>query len=142
MLCRLDPRRGCIEGYRLLAERGPSQPLHWPYNPRVVIHTFSPNVHLWLDDPVLKLPHDIVPFNTKQGWWDGEIRMSVGRPGHNTSASFFLSRNVPPGALHRGMDVWPPYTIPNMPRVRSASADKFRGKGHKPQKHSPAEEKH
>lgn len=135
MLCKFDPRRGCIEGYRLLAERGPSQGLLWPYKPTVVIHTFTPRVHLWLDDPVLKLPHDIGPFNTRQGWWEGEIRMSVGRPGHNTSASFFLTRNVPEGALHPGMEIWPPRTIPGMPRVRAASADKFRGKGHKPQRY-------
>jgi hypothetical protein len=66
MICRFDPRRGCIEGYRLLAERTPSTGIFWPYEPSVVIHTFSPRVHLWLDDPILKLPHDIVPFNTRQ----------------------------------------------------------------------------
>lgn len=135
MLCKFDSRRGCIEGYRLLAERGPSQSLYWPYNLNVMIHTFTPRVHLWMDDPVLKLPHDIVPFNTKQGWWEGEIKMSVGRPGHNTSASFFLARDLPNEAVGPGTEVWPPRTIPEMPRVRAASSDKFRGKGHKPQKY-------
>lgn len=33
------------------------------------------------------------------------------------------------------MELWPPRTIPNMPRVRAASVDKFRGRGHKPQKY-------
>lgn len=132
MLCRFDPRRGCIEGYRLLSERGASQSLLWPRNQSVVIHTFKPKVKLWLDDPVLTLAHDVGPFNSRQGWWEGEIKMSVGRPGHNTSASFFLSRNVPDDPR---MDVWPPRTIPGMPRVRAASVDKFRGKGHKPQRY-------
>ena len=118
MLCRYDPRRGCIEGYRLLAERGPSQSLQWPYNRNVVIHTFQPKVHLWLDDPLLKLEHDSGPSTTKQGWWEGEMKMSMGRPGHNTSGSFFLTRNVPDDPR---MDVWPPRTIPGMPRVRAAS---------------------
>lgn len=135
MLCKFDLRRGCIEGYRLLAERGSSQGILWPYRRTVVIHSFTPRVHLWLDDPILKLPHDIGPFNTKQGWWEGEIRMSVGRPGNSTSASFFLSRNVPDAALHPGMAVWPPRTIPNMPRVRAASQNQFRGKEHKPQRY-------
>ena len=135
MLCKFDPRRGCIEGYRLLAERGPSTGLLWPHKPTVVIHTFTPRVHLWLDDPVLKIPHDIGPFNTRQGWWEGEIRMSVGRPGNSTSASFFLSRNMPQSALHAGMQVWPPWTIPRMPRARTASQSQFRGKEHKPQKY-------
>jgi Cyclin D1 binding domain/F-box-like len=135
MVCKFDPRRGCIEGYRLLAERGSSQGLLWPYKPTVVIHTFKPRIHLWLDDPILKLPHEVGSFNTRQGWWEGEIRMSVGRPGHSTSASFFLSRNVPHAALHAGMQVWPPWTIPNMPRVRAASLNQFRGREHKPQLH-------
>lgn len=137
MLCRFDPRRGCIEGYRLLAERGSSQSLLWPYNRSVVVHTFKPNVKLWLDDPVLTLGHDVGPFHTSEGQWEREIKMSVGRPGHNTSASFFLSRAVPDDPR---MDVWPPRTIPNMPRVRAASVDKFRGSGHKPQKSSEISE--
>ncbi|KEF51422.1 uncharacterized protein A1O9_12571 [Exophiala aquamarina CBS 119918] len=136
MICRFDPRRGCIEGYRLLAERSPSSGVLWPYNETVHIHLFNPRVHLWLDDPILKLAHDIVPFNTRQGWWEGEIKMSVGRPGHNTSASFFLTRDIPPRLQDRSMELWPPRTIPNMPRVRAASVDKFRGRGHKPQKYN------
>ncbi|EHY51832.1 hypothetical protein ABEF95_004431 [Exophiala dermatitidis] len=135
MICRFDPRRGCIEGYRMLAERQPSMGIFWPYKPNVVIHSFEPRVHLYLDDPILKLPHDVVPFTTRQGWWEAEIKMSVGRPGHNTSASFSLARNIPEHLLDKSMVVWPPWTIPGMPRVRAASVDNFRGSGHKPQKH-------
>jgi hypothetical protein len=135
MIARYDPRRGCVEGYRLLAERTPSVAIFWPHEPSVVIHSFRPRVHLWLDDPILKLPHDIVPFNTRQGWWEAEIKMSVGRPGHNTSASFFLAKNIPPQLQSSQMSLWPPPTIPNMPRVRAESRDKFRGSGHKPQKY-------
>jgi hypothetical protein len=135
MIARYDPRRGCIEGYRLLAERTPGVAKFWPHEPSVVIHSFHPRVHLWLDDPILKLPHDIVPFNTRQGWWEAEIKMSVGRPGHNTSASFFLARDIPPHLQSKSMCLWPPRTIPNMPRVRAESVDKFRGSGHKPQKY-------
>lgn len=136
MICRFDPRRGCIEGYRLLAERSPFTGVTWPYDTNVHIHMFQPRVHLWLDDPILKLPHDVIPFNTRQGWWEGEIKMSVGRPGHNTSASFFLGRDIPPRLQDKSMELWPPRTIPNMPRVRAASVDKFRGHGHKPQKYN------
>jgi hypothetical protein len=133
IVSKFDPRRGCIEAYRLLAMRRPSPPMLWPHQPAVVIHSFNPKVELWLDDPILKLPHDVGPFNSKQGWWEGEIRMDVGRPGHGTSASFFLARNLPMSALHPGMSVWPPMTIPDMPRVRAASSNHFRGKEHKPQ---------
>ncbi|KIW72601.1 hypothetical protein PV04_00782 [Phialophora macrospora] len=135
MIAHYDPRRGCIEGYRLLAERTPSVAIFWPYEASVVIHSFRPRVHLWLDDPIMKLPHDIVPFNTRQGWWEAEVKMSVGRPGHNTSASFFLARNLPAQLENPAMSLWPPSTIPNMPRVRAESSDRFRSRGHKPQKY-------
>lgn len=136
MICKFDPRRGCIEGYRLLADRMPANGILWPFKPSVVIHSFQPRVHLWLDDPIMTLPHDVVPFNTRQGWWEAEIKMSVGRPGHNTSASFFLSRDIPEHLQDKSMALWPPRTIPGMPRVRAASQDKFRGSGHKPQKYN------
>ncbi|RMZ82985.1 hypothetical protein DV737_g1850, partial [Chaetothyriales sp. CBS 132003] len=132
MLCKFDPRRGCIEGYRLLAERGASQTIVWPHLPGVVIHTFNPHVRLWLDDPVLKLAHNPTAFR----WWEDEICMSIGRPGHNISASFFLSRDLPDCALHPSMVVWPPRSIPNMPRVRASSGDdKLGAKAHKPQRY-------
>ncbi|KAJ9503635.1 hypothetical protein H2202_000774 [Exophiala xenobiotica] len=133
IIARFDPRRGCIEGYRLLAERSPSTSILWPYKPSVVIHNFRPRVHLWLDDPILKIPHDVLPFNSRQGWWKAEIRMTLGPQGHHTSASFFLSRNIPERLQNKSMELWPPRTIPNMPRVRAASVDNFNGSGHKPQ---------
>jgi hypothetical protein len=83
----------------------------------------------------MKLPHDIVPFNNRQGWWEAEIKMTVGRSGNNTAASFFLARNIPLHLQNKSMSLWPPATIPNMPRVRAESIDKFRGSGHKPQKY-------
>jgi hypothetical protein len=133
MICRFDPRRGCIEGYRLLAERTPTAGILWPHRPTVVIHTFNPNVHLWLDDPVLKLAHDAVPFSTRQGWWEAEMKMVVGPSAYSTSASFFLGRDIPEHRQDKRMALWPPRTIPGMPRVRAESVDQYRGSGHKPQ---------
>lgn len=137
IVCRFDPRRGCIEGYRLLAERGSSEGMLWPYNRSVVIHKFEPKVHLWLDEPVLTLAHDVGPFSTKQGWWEGEIKVNSDQPRHHAYSSFFLSRNVQDDPR---MDVWPPRTIPGMPRVRAASLDRFRGRGHKPQRYDEISE--
>lgn len=135
ILCKFDPRRGCIEGYRVLAHRGSSNNTTWAYKPSVLIHSFDPRVHLWLDDPVLNLPHAITPaMHGRQGWWEGEIKMNIGTRGHNTPASFFLARNVPQQFESPSMYVWPPRTIPNMPRVRASSQNNFTGKEHKPQK--------
>lgn len=53
MLVRYDPRRGCIEGFELLAvSRGTSYE-EWPANPPVVIHRFQPSVQLHLDKPIV-----------------------------------------------------------------------------------------
>lgn len=133
MIARYDPRRGCIEGYRLLADRTPSVGMVWAYKPSVVIHNFKPKVHLWLDDPVIKIPHDVAPINARQGWLKAEIRMTVGPQRRHTSASFSLCRNIPERLQDKSMILWPPRTIPNMPRVRAASVDNFKGSGHKPQ---------
>ena len=133
MLVRFDPRRGCIEGYRLLAEQTNTLSMIWSHATTVMIHFFQPHAHLWQDGPLLKLDYEPSTLTSRQGWWEGEIQMKIGPLEHATSASFFLTRDIPPSLQDRSMDLWPPPTIPNMPRVRAVSQDKFRGKGHKPQ---------
>ncbi|KIW17409.1 hypothetical protein PV08_04603 [Exophiala spinifera] len=133
MIARYDPRRGCIEGYRLLADRNPSVGMLWLFKPSVVIHNFNPKVHLWVDDPVIKIPHGLVPINARQGWLKTEIRMMVGPERRHTSASLSLCRDIPERLQDKSMSLWPPRTIPNMPRVRAESVDNFKGSGHKPQ---------
>lgn len=53
ILVRYDPRRGCIEGFELLAVSSSTSYEQWPANPPVVIHRFKPKVKLHLDRPVL-----------------------------------------------------------------------------------------
>ena len=135
ILVKFDPQRGCIEGRRLLADRSESMVLVWPHEPSVWIHLFTPRIHLWVDDPVLKLNYDPTSFSNKLGWWEGEIEMKSGRSAYNASKSFFLAQNIPESRQYPNMELWPPKAIPNMPRVRSLSQNKFRGKEHKPQKY-------
>lgn len=136
ILCKFDSRRGCIEGYRLLSGQNHARRVRWSYKPSVVIHKFTPQVHLWLDDPVLSLPYEIAPsaLSPAQEGWQGERKMTVGSSGHSTSAAFFLSKDIPERAQFPGMSLWPPRTIPGMPRVRAESLDKFQSKGHRPDK--------
>jgi hypothetical protein len=148
MLIRFDPRRGCIEGYRLLGERGPQWVQPWTYLPNVSIHSFQPRTKLWLDHPLLNLPYtpdlSARSLGTSTFPWDGELRMARGIPspagGHSTSvsASFFLSRDILPKWQDPKMALWPPRTIPSVPRARSSQGDagKFRGASHKPQTYS------
>jgi len=55
IIARYDPRRGCIEGYRLVAERSPVTFDSWEADEEVVIHSFEPNIRLHMDQPVLQL---------------------------------------------------------------------------------------
>ena len=134
ILVKFDPRRGCIEGFRLVSDRGDTDPIAWPYDPNVTIHTFDPRPSLWLGDPVLRLEQDPVTANKRQGWWNGEIQMRTAAASHNIFSTFFLTRAIPEQLVDKSMELWPPMTIPEMPRVRSSSNDNFQGWGHKPQK--------
>ncbi|KAF5013458.1 hypothetical protein FDECE_534 [Fusarium decemcellulare] len=54
ILVRYDPRRGCIEGYQMLASRGRPMAQVWLGHTDVVVYDFEPKVHLHLDKPVLQ----------------------------------------------------------------------------------------
>jgi Cyclin D1 binding domain/F-box-like len=137
VLIQYDPRRGCIEGYRVLGSKAESSFQDWSYNPDVIIHSFRPKVTLHHDRPVIKLEHFGPEQQTRrQGWWDGEVRMKIGGDAHDSVYStFFLSRAIPKQLQDPSMEMWPPRTIPTDERVRSASQDNFSGWGHKPQRH-------
>jgi hypothetical protein len=145
MLLRFDPNSGAISGYRLLGERGPQYVQPWSYLPSVSIHSFTPKMKLWLDHPLLTLPYTSdISLRTGTFPWDAELRMSRGIPspagGHSTSvsASFFLATDIAPQWQAPKMALWPPPTIPGVPRARSSQVDsgKFRGPSHKPQSYA------
>lgn len=54
VLVRYDTRRGCIEGYQLVAVSHQSTFEHWSADHDVIIHGFEPVVKLHLDKPVLQ----------------------------------------------------------------------------------------
>ncbi len=137
ILVKYDPRRGSIEGYRLLGSKGESAFQDWSHNTDVVIHSFNPTVTLHHNRPVIKLEHvDPARQRRRQGWWEGEIHMKVGSEAHDSVFStFFLSRALPKELQDPSMEMWPPKVIPAHERARSASRDNFRGWGHKPQKY-------
>jgi len=140
MVIRFDPRRGCIEGYRLVGEKGPQWVQQWSFMNSVSIHSFKPRMKLFLDHPRLKLPFTFEPSTRTKGTfpWDDEIRMNIGIPGiigTAASASFFLTQDIESRWQDPKMQLWPPRIIPDVPRVRSSQGDsgKFRGTTHKPQ---------
>lgn len=73
ILVRYDQRRGCIEGYQLLATRKLTEYQHWNDDREIIIHNFEPEVKLHMDKPVLHLRCE---GNTSRDWqWnDDETR--------------------------------------------------------------------
>lgn len=130
IIARYDPRRGCLEGYRLTAERAPPSYEPWEYDDAVVIHTFTPRVRLHLDVPVLQLnPSSSAMIHTDSlsERFRCEIPMPQLRAG--TYSSIFLTRII---SYQPGMAVWPPETIPHANPVRCKTGNSFHGTGHKP----------
>jgi hypothetical protein len=144
IIIRYDPRRGSIDGYRLVAERPPPTFDPWEYDDGVLIHSFEPHCSLHLDQPVLQL--DALSLESLMS---SSVKTS---PGHRFSAetpmrmtqhnnrgvfsNFLLTRPVK--EVVPNMQIWPPLTIPASQRVRNASQESFVGAGHKPHKRSEA----
>jgi len=141
IITRYDPRRGCIEGYRLVAERTPPTFDPWEYNPQVLIHSFNPRCRLHKDQPVIQLDAlSLESLVTSRGntrpahRFYAEIPMRVDeRLQSGVFSNFLLARPV---EARPNMQLWPPLTIPSRHRVRNASQEAFVGTGHKPQQRS------
>lgn len=56
ILTRYDQRRGCIEGYQLVAVSSRKNFQPWLADSQVMIHAFEPKVRLHLDKPIVHLP--------------------------------------------------------------------------------------
>jgi hypothetical protein len=141
IITRYDPRRGCIEGYRLVAERLPPTFDPWEADDSVLIHSFGPRCRLHLDQPVLQLDAlsleslMVSSAQTKpENRYCAEIPMRINeRNDHSMFSNFLLTKPVEP---RQNMQLWPPPTIPARERVRNVSQEAFVGTGHKPQKRS------
>ncbi|KAK4121959.1 hypothetical protein N657DRAFT_600190 [Parathielavia appendiculata] len=61
IVARYDQRRGCIEGYQLLATNTDTSHIPWQpegFDSGIRVSAFAPEVRLHLDNPVLRLPVD------------------------------------------------------------------------------------
>ena len=132
ILAKYDPRRGCIEAYRLMAEHGEHTFESWEYRREVIIHTFNPKVSLFLDDPVIKLDIEPERRNPSHSRVREETVMQTGSV-HGVTSRISLCRPIRPTRQHRSMALWPPKIVPAKDRVRSESSTMFRSAAHKPQ---------
>jgi hypothetical protein len=138
IITRFDPRRGCIDGYRLVAERLPPTFTPWEADDHVLIHSFKPRCRLHMDQPVLHLDalslESVMSSSTqtKPGHrFFAETPMRIDeRNNHSVFSNLLLTKPV---EVRPNMQLWPPPTIPARERVRNASQEAFVGAGHKPQ---------
>ncbi|KAI1809188.1 hypothetical protein GGS20DRAFT_590915 [Poronia punctata] len=131
IVVRYDQRRGCIEGYQLVATRTENDSEPWLEDSSVHIHHFNPQVALHLDRAVLQFntnsldnlihstlsPRTMSPFSAEQ-------TMRYENSSGPNIRTFFHAKPLDGGGLERvvrpdfpyGM-VWPPPTIPARDRV-------------------------
>ncbi|KAI1158487.1 hypothetical protein F5B18DRAFT_665183 [Nemania serpens] len=149
VVARYDERRGCIEGYQLLATRTREGIEAWIAHPDVRIHHFEPNVKLHLDRPVLQFNIDSLEnlMRTLISSPDSKTRATRRffpehpmRPNHGSDprfSTFVLAKPLEDEDLARQMDnnfpyglVWPPPAIPAAHRVLGHPADMAGGPTH------------
>ncbi|KAI9779401.1 MAG: hypothetical protein M1839_007366 [Geoglossum umbratile] len=124
IIVRYDPRRGSIEGYRLVAQRCNIKVEYWENNPEVVAHTFNPRLQLHLDEPVLTLDPTPTHSEYSQCFLSETPLPAIAG---TIYSNFLLARHIPPTLQVRNMALWPPSTIPALQRVRNESRENFRG---------------
>lgn len=117
ILARYDNRRGVIEAYRVIADRGRPILRLWTLHPDVLIPTFDPQILLWLDDPVLFLKdHDPTSQVGTGEPWEAERRMPMQAEAHHVFSSLVLRHKDTTGIVHPE-GLWPPSTIPTDNRI-------------------------
>lgn len=119
LVTRYNPRKCMIEGYRVVAKHTFRQFETWSYDPEVLIHSFKPQVSLWMDDPVVQLfKFTRTPFKRSINWRHGEIRMPMALEAQRVFNNFILCAKMPrEDKEDPGKFVWPPRIIPSDERV-------------------------
>ncbi|KAI1632196.1 F-box domain-containing protein, partial [Biscogniauxia mediterranea] len=129
VIARYDERRGCIEGYQLVATRRRDGSEPWLADQTVHIHYFEPHVRLHLDKPILKFDVDSLDKG-RDGSLPGarpffsEKPMRYNRGTDPRFSNFLLAKPLDDLSLTTHMSpafpyghVWPPPTIPARHRV-------------------------
>jgi hypothetical protein len=134
IVARYDHRLNAIEAYALVAERRIPESLSWDQHPDAMIHTFSPQVQLDLNAPVVRLNRDAYEEAVGRVGYrlQKEIPMNLSR--HTALYShLLLTRPWPKNITTEATPVWPPLTLPSIHRTRNdQSPSGFTQSGQKP----------
>ncbi|KAI0512988.1 hypothetical protein F5B22DRAFT_282505 [Xylaria bambusicola] len=151
IIVRYDGRRGCIEGYQLLATRFRDGSEPWLADPTVHIHYFEPKIKLHLDKPILQFNVDRLenlmrislssPDSTTRPArrFFPEHPMSYSQGSDPRFSTFVLAKPIEEHERDTLLDtgdifpynmVWPPPTIPAADRVFGHPSDIAGGPTH------------
>ncbi|CAJ0554318.1 Ff.00g128310.m01.CDS01 [Fusarium sp. VM40] len=132
MLVRYDPRRGCIEGYQLLASRG--RPLNQSLlQGDVLISEFDPKVKLHLDKPILQFRiGEMAPtdFTNRPGAnrFADEMPITLDDRLDALFSNFMLTCEIDQGEAKESLkrsfpygNIWPPPSVPSEHHVSGSS---------------------
>ncbi|KAH0442993.1 F-box domain-containing protein [Colletotrichum camelliae] len=129
IVVRYDQRRGCIEGYQLLAISNRTTYQHWPADTTVMIHAFEPKVKLHLDKPVLQFhanDREQSPnfYEAMKNRFAAEVPMVIDDRSDAMFSNFLMARPLDAatatsrmGTLFPYGNVWPAPAIPARHRV-------------------------
>ncbi|KAI1383911.1 F-box domain-containing protein [Hypoxylon trugodes] len=136
IIIRYDERRGCIEGYQMLATRNREGSEPWITNQDVHIHHFEPTVKLHLDKPIIQLNADSLEniirgkssaLSLRHFFSEQPMRINNGTDPRFTNFLLAkpLSKTALAGRTQNGFPhgyVWPPPAIPARHRVTGQPA--------------------
>ncbi|KAF7561447.1 hypothetical protein G7046_g2696 [Stylonectria norvegica] len=120
-----DPRRGCIDGYQLVARRGSTESQQWTEDTEVMIHGFQPTVRLHLDKPLLLFrarPNEdggrfLQPLEANR--YADEMPMELDGQLGATFSNFILTRPLDTAVANTKLaidfpygDIWPSPAVP------------------------------
>ncbi|KAL0934706.1 F-box domain-containing protein [Colletotrichum truncatum] len=129
IVVRYDQRRGCIEGYQLLAISNRTTYQHWPADTSVMIHAFEPRVKLHLDKPVLQFhvrdrDDGSAFYEAMRSRFAAEVPMVIDDRSDAMFSNFLMARPLDAATATSKMgtpfpygNVWPPPAIPARHRV-------------------------
>ncbi|KEY65679.1 hypothetical protein S7711_07512 [Stachybotrys chartarum IBT 7711] len=115
LIVRFDPRRGCIEGYQLLAINKRTVFEQWNGAEDVIIHHFEPRVRLHLDKPILRFAigedHSDGGFSARTGAnrYADDMPMIIDDRHGGMYSNFMLAKSLDPDEVEESFALGYPY---------------------------------
>ncbi|KAF4120389.1 protein of unknown function (DUF3506) [Geosmithia morbida] len=138
ILVRYDDRRGCIEGFELLAVSKRTRYEAWSANNQVMIHSFEPTVRLHVDKPILQFKvgdrDEDGGFSTRPeaNRFADEIPMVLDDRLQHMYSNFLLNKPLSQEEAEMSLvedypygSIWPPPAVPARQHARGMRSGQY-----------------